>query len=161
VRPASALPVNPHTTGLWHKAQPVANALGVNEKDPQSRLERWALIRHSAVSWIEQSLNQGNTLGRALALASELDWTFCNWIASRKISTSAMSDCAARHRPKPLDPHLPIRRQVRPLNSMTCVRRPGGPCPFAPGTRENSRQSTNKRLNPVKILIPPQNFRRN
>jgi hypothetical protein len=44
------------------------------EKDPQSRLERWALIRHSAVSWIEQSLSQGNTLGRALALASELDW---------------------------------------------------------------------------------------
>ena len=49
--------------------------LGMNEKDPQSRLEHWALIRHSAVSWIEQSLNQGNTLGRALALASELDWS--------------------------------------------------------------------------------------
>jgi len=48
--------------------------LGMNEKDPQSRLEHWALNRHSAVSWIEQSLNQGNTLGRALALASELDW---------------------------------------------------------------------------------------
>jgi hypothetical protein len=44
------------------------------EKDPKSRLEHWALIRHSAVSWIEQSLSQGNTLGRALALASELDW---------------------------------------------------------------------------------------
>jgi hypothetical protein len=38
-------------------------------------LEHWALIRHSAVSWIEQSLNQGNTIGRALALASELDWS--------------------------------------------------------------------------------------
>jgi transposase InsO family protein len=38
-------------------------------------LEHWALIRHSAVSWIEQSLNQGNTLGRALALASELSWS--------------------------------------------------------------------------------------
>jgi len=49
--------------------------LGMNEKDPQSRLEHWALIRHSAVSWIEQSLNQGNTLGRALALASELAWS--------------------------------------------------------------------------------------
>src|SRR5260370_14329841 len=49
--------------------------LGMSEKDPQSRLEHWALIRHSAVSWIEQSLNQGNTLGRALALASELDWS--------------------------------------------------------------------------------------
>jgi len=49
--------------------------LGMNEKDPQSRLEHWALNRHSAVSWIEQSLNQGNTLGRALALASELDWS--------------------------------------------------------------------------------------
>ena len=49
--------------------------LGMNEKDPKSRLEHWALVRHSAVSWIEQSLNQGNTLGRALALASELDWS--------------------------------------------------------------------------------------
>src|SRR6202011_3516807 len=49
--------------------------LGMSEKDPQSRLDHWALIRHSAVSWIEQSLNQGNTLGRALALASGLDWT--------------------------------------------------------------------------------------
>ena len=48
--------------------------LGMIEKDPKSHLEHWALIRHSAVSWIEQSLNQGNTLGRALALASELDW---------------------------------------------------------------------------------------
>src|SRR6202162_1388871 len=48
---------------------------GMIEKDPENRLEHWALIRHSAVSWIEQSLNQGNTLGRALALASELDWS--------------------------------------------------------------------------------------
>ena len=47
--------------------------LGMNEKDPKNRLEHWALIRHSAVSWIEQCLSQGNTLGRALALASELD----------------------------------------------------------------------------------------
>jgi putative transposase len=43
-------------------------------KDPKNHLERWALTRHSAVSWIEQCLNQGHTLGRALALASELDW---------------------------------------------------------------------------------------
>ncbi len=48
--------------------------LGMMEKDPKSRLEHLALIRHSAVSWIEQSLNQGKTLGRALALAAELDW---------------------------------------------------------------------------------------
>ena len=44
------------------------------EKELKSHLEYSALIRHSAVSWIEQCLNQGNTLGRALALASELDW---------------------------------------------------------------------------------------
>ena len=48
--------------------------LGMMEQDPKSRLEHWALVRHSAVSWIEQCLTQGNTLGRALALASELDW---------------------------------------------------------------------------------------
>jgi putative transposase len=47
---------------------------GMEEKDPKSRLEALALIRHSAVSWIEQSLNQGNTLVRALALAAELEW---------------------------------------------------------------------------------------
>lgn len=47
---------------------------GMIEKDPKSRLEHLALLRHSVVSWIEQSLNQGNTLGRALALAAELDW---------------------------------------------------------------------------------------
>jgi transposase InsO family protein len=44
------------------------------EKQPKAPLEHSALVRHSAVSWIEQSLNQGNTLGRALALTSELDW---------------------------------------------------------------------------------------
>ena len=44
------------------------------EKELKNHLEYSALIRHSAVSWIEQCLNQGNTLGRALALASELDW---------------------------------------------------------------------------------------
>jgi putative transposase len=47
---------------------------GMMEKDPKSPLEHSALVRHSAVSWIEQCLNQGNTLGRALALASELVW---------------------------------------------------------------------------------------
>jgi hypothetical protein len=47
---------------------------GMIEKDPKSHLEHCALMRHSAVSWIEQSLSQGNTLGRTLALASELDW---------------------------------------------------------------------------------------
>jgi hypothetical protein len=49
-------------------------SLGMKEKDPKSHLEALALIRHSAVSWIEQSLSQGNTLGRALAHAAELDW---------------------------------------------------------------------------------------
>ena len=33
-----------------------------------------ALIRHNAVSWIQQSLSQGHTLGRTLALASQLAW---------------------------------------------------------------------------------------
>jgi hypothetical protein len=70
----ATLPVNPHRTGLWHKSRPTANGLGMTEKDPKNRLELLALTRHSAVSWIEQSLNQGNTLGRALALAAELDW---------------------------------------------------------------------------------------
>jgi hypothetical protein len=48
----SAFAVNPHTTGLWHKGGPAANALGMMEKDPKSHLEHSALIRHSAVSWI-------------------------------------------------------------------------------------------------------------
>jgi putative transposase len=46
----------------------------MKEKDPKSHLEALALIRHSAVSWIEQCLSQGNTLAVALALAAELDW---------------------------------------------------------------------------------------
>jgi putative transposase len=46
----------------------------MEKKDPKSRLEALALMRHSAVSWIEQSLNQGSTLARALALAAELEW---------------------------------------------------------------------------------------
>jgi hypothetical protein len=48
--------------------------LRMEKKDPKSRLEALALTRQSAVSWIEQSLNQGNTLARALALAAELEW---------------------------------------------------------------------------------------
>jgi hypothetical protein len=32
MRQASALPVNPHTTGLWHKTLPAANALGHGRK---------------------------------------------------------------------------------------------------------------------------------
>ena len=46
----------------------------MKEEESKGRLEHLALVRHSAVSWIEQCLNQGNGLGRALALASELDW---------------------------------------------------------------------------------------
>src|ERR1700739_1149703 len=46
----------------------------MEQKDPKNRLETLALMRHSAVSWIEQSLNQGNALARALALAAELEW---------------------------------------------------------------------------------------
>src|SRR5437773_3955697 len=46
----------------------------MSEQDPKSRLEHVALVRHSAVSWIEQSLNQGNTLGRALALPAQRNW---------------------------------------------------------------------------------------
>ena len=75
MRQASALPVNPTQLVYGIRRAQLQMLLGMNEKDPQSRLEHWALIRHSAVSWIEQSLNQGNTLGRALALASELDWS--------------------------------------------------------------------------------------
>lgn len=44
------------------------------ENDPNVSLQEPALVRHNAVSWIQQALNQGHTLGRALALASELDW---------------------------------------------------------------------------------------
>jgi len=46
----------------------------VMEKEPKSRLEEMALIRHGAVSWIEDRLRQRNTLGRALAFASQLHW---------------------------------------------------------------------------------------
>jgi len=38
----------PTTTSLWHMARPAANALGMNRKGFQSRLEHWALKRHSA-----------------------------------------------------------------------------------------------------------------
>ena len=75
MRQASALPVNPTQLVYGIRSAQLQMLLGMDEKDPQSRLEHWALIRHSAVSWIEQSLNQGNTLGRALALASELAWS--------------------------------------------------------------------------------------
>lgn len=44
------------------------------ENDPNVSLQEPALVRHNAVSWIQQALNQGHTLGRALALASQLDW---------------------------------------------------------------------------------------
>ena len=46
----------------------------VMENDPNVSLQEPALVRHNAVSWIQQALNQGHTLGRALALASQLDW---------------------------------------------------------------------------------------
>src|ERR1700693_799588 len=37
--------------------------LGVMEKEPRSRLEEMTLIRHGAVSWVEQKVRQRNTLG--------------------------------------------------------------------------------------------------
>jgi hypothetical protein len=48
--------------------------VGVLEKEPKSQLEEMTLIRKSAVSWIEQRLRQRNTLGYALAFASQLYW---------------------------------------------------------------------------------------
>jgi len=48
--------------------------VGVMEKEPKSQLEEMTLIRQSAVSWIEQRLRQRNTLGHALAFASQLYW---------------------------------------------------------------------------------------
>ena len=48
--------------------------VGVLGKSPKRRLEGMTLIRHSAVSWIEQRLRQRNTLSRALAFASQLSW---------------------------------------------------------------------------------------
>jgi transposase InsO family protein len=47
---------------------------GVMQNDPHASSQEPALVRHNAVSWIEQALTQGHTLGRALALASELAW---------------------------------------------------------------------------------------
>ena len=47
---------------------------GVTKKELKNGLEETALIRKSAVSWIEQRLRQRDTLGRALALASRLCW---------------------------------------------------------------------------------------
>jgi hypothetical protein len=46
----------------------------VMQKEPDASSQEPALIRHNAVSWIQQSLSQGHTLGRALALASQLAW---------------------------------------------------------------------------------------
>ncbi|MGB7838376.1 MAG: DDE-type integrase/transposase/recombinase [Terrimicrobiaceae bacterium] len=47
---------------------------GIMEKEPDASSQEPALIRHNAVSFIQQSLSQGHTLGRALALASQLAW---------------------------------------------------------------------------------------
>jgi putative transposase len=44
------------------------------QKEPDASSQEPALVRHNAVSWIQQSLSQGHTLGRALALASQLAW---------------------------------------------------------------------------------------
>ena len=46
----------------------------VMQNEPDASSQEPALIRHNAVSFIQQSLSQGHTLGRALALASQLAW---------------------------------------------------------------------------------------
>ena len=43
--------------------------LGMMEQDPKSRLEHWALIRHSAVSWIERRV-QSRTAGALQKMAA-------------------------------------------------------------------------------------------
>jgi hypothetical protein len=78
----------------------------MNEKAPQSRLEHWALIRHSAVTWIEQSLNQGNILGRALALALELAWS------GRRYSPRTLASTTAQHQAK-ISEHCSTARRGR------------------------------------------------
>jgi len=47
---------------------------GDMQNDPNATSQEPALVRHNAVSWIQQSLSQGHTFGRALALASQLAW---------------------------------------------------------------------------------------
>jgi hypothetical protein len=47
---------------------------GDMQNDPNATSQEPVLVRHNAVSWIQQSLSQGHTLGRALALASQLAW---------------------------------------------------------------------------------------
>jgi transposase InsO family protein len=44
------------------------------KNEPNHSVDGPALVRHSAVSWIEAALGQGHTLSRALALAGELEW---------------------------------------------------------------------------------------
>jgi putative transposase len=44
------------------------------KNEPHHSVDGPALVRHSAVSWIEAALGQGQTLSRALALAGELEW---------------------------------------------------------------------------------------
>jgi putative transposase len=86
------------------RASQLQMLLGMKEKDPKSRLEALALIRHSAVSWIEQSLSQGNTLGRALALAAELEWggrhysprTLEEWLYEWRAKGFAGLECQSR-----------------------------------------------------------------
>jgi transposase InsO family protein len=44
------------------------------KNEPENSVDGLALVRHSAVSWIETAIKQGNTLSRALALAGDLEW---------------------------------------------------------------------------------------
>jgi putative transposase len=44
------------------------------KNESQNSVDEPALVRHSAVSWIEAAIQQGQTLSRALALAGELEW---------------------------------------------------------------------------------------
>jgi hypothetical protein len=89
----------------------------------------------SVVAYLQKEIRASRRNVGALKLSNHP--TFCNSIASRKISISAKSDCApARHRPTPLAPHSLIRYHLRLLNFRTCVRRPKRPLPVCAGNSE-------------------------
>ncbi len=78
----------------------------------------------------------------------------CN--AERLSSTSATSDCAARHRPNPLGLHRPIRHNLQLQNLRQEAK--AAFRAFARATRKNSQSLTNKCLKPLKSPTPFQNF---
>jgi hypothetical protein len=70
-------PVYPHTTCLSHGTRRWANAPGRHAKRAQCDFAGAGACpaqRGKPDRWIQQSLSQGHTLGRALALASQLAW---------------------------------------------------------------------------------------